>query len=83
MLESSKLDLEAESTREKTYDMLKFNDNWESFSNHGELDDSHANSLEAVHDDIHGFVGRGAVRGHMTHALFAGTCLSGVMNFPT
>ncbi|EKM78930.1 hypothetical protein AGABI1DRAFT_114468 [Agaricus bisporus var. burnettii JB137-S8] len=67
----AKLDLEADSTREKTYNMLKFNANWEAFSNHGEFDDTHANSLEAVHDDIHGFVGRGAIRGHMTHALFA------------
>lgn len=52
--------------------MLKFNDNWELFSNHGEFDNSHANSLEGVHDDIHGFVGRGETRGHMNHAFFAG-----------
>ncbi|KXN83343.1 Polyphenol oxidase 2 [Leucoagaricus sp. SymC.cos] len=68
---SGKMSLEADQVREKTYNMLKFNENWDLFSNHAEFDDQHANSLEAVHDDIHGIVGYGQIRGHMTHPYFA------------
>ncbi|KAF5359836.1 hypothetical protein D9756_003579 [Leucocoprinus leucothites] len=66
-----KMGIEGDQIREKTYNMLKFNDNWELFSNHAEGDDQHANSLEAVHDDIHGVVGFGQTRGHMTVPFFA------------
>lgn len=58
--------------RDKTYKMLKDNDSWELFSNHGMLGETHANSLEAVHDDIHSFVGYGQSRGHMAHPFWAG-----------
>ncbi|KAJ3565570.1 hypothetical protein NP233_g7549 [Leucocoprinus birnbaumii] len=66
-----KMGIEADQIREKTYNMLKFNDNWEFFSNHSVGDDQHANSLEAVHDDIHGIVGYGKIPGHMTVPFFA------------
>jgi tyrosinase len=71
-----KMGIEADQIREKTYNMLKFNESWELFSNHGEFDDQHANSLEATHDDIHGIVGYGQIRGHMTDPSFAGRTLS-------
>ncbi|KAF9447414.1 tyrosinase [Macrolepiota fuliginosa MF-IS2] len=67
----AKMKIEAPQIRDKTYSMLKYNDSWELFSNHGVYDDAHANSLEAVHDDIHVIVGYGRIRGHMTQPLFA------------
>jgi tyrosinase len=67
--------LEAGQLREKTYNMLKFNETWEMFSNHGISDDQHANSLESVHDDIHAIVGYGETLGHMDQPFFAGNCL--------
>ncbi|XP_006459626.1 tyrosinase [Agaricus bisporus var. bisporus H97] len=66
-----KMRLEEGQIREKTYNMLKFNDAWERFSNHGISDDQHANSLESVHDDIHVMVGYGKIEGHMDHPFFA------------
>lgn len=66
--------IEAGQIREKTYNMLKFNETWEWFSNHGVGDDQHANSLESVHDDIHVIVGYGQIQGHMTNPFFAGMC---------
>lgn len=70
------MNIEAGQIREKMYNALKYNDTWELFSNHGEGDDAHANSLEAVHDDIHVIVGYGRIPGHMTHPYFAGKCLA-------
>lgn len=67
--------LEEGQIREKTYNMLKFNDAWERFSNHGISDDQHANSLESVHDDIHVMVGYGKIEGHMDHPFFAGNVI--------
>jgi len=67
----NKMQLDADNTRDSTYKMLKDSDTWELFSNHGVGDESHANSLEAVHDHIHVIVGFGEERGHMTHPFWA------------
>lgn len=61
--------------------LLSFETTWEYFSNNGMRYDRaglHNNSLEAVHDDIHMFSGKGHslngvfVRAHMTDLAFAG-----------
>jgi len=69
----SKMELDADSTRESTYNMLKYNYTWELFSNHGKHDQAHANSLEKVHDRIHLAVGLNEEggSGHMSHPFWA------------
>lgn len=61
--------------------MLKDNNTWELFSNHGyNPDQAHANSLESVHDHIHVAIGYGEERGHMTHPYWAGEDFPFLMN---
>ena len=58
-------------TREQTWDMLDTTDNWVDFSADitGAGGSTGANSVESVHNNIHGFVGAG---GHMQNPTVSG-----------
>lgn len=65
--------------REETFEMLTLIKNWNNFSNHtyAPQQGAVANSLEAIHDNIHGLVGGS---GHMGNIAYAGELLLYVLS---
>ena len=63
--------------RIKTYNMLTRLVSWEYFSNHtAKQSPPVANSLEAIHDDVHNLVGGlEPFPGHMSDTSLAGECI--------
>lgn len=59
------MDSRSEQLRDSTFDLLAFNNDWKTFSNHT----SSGNSLESIHDQVHVLIGG---NGHMSNVPMAG-----------